>query len=68
MSLSPRKSTLSELMASKMLKPTITVIDIVFIDFIKKISVVEKNLPKEVLLWERKGVKWKIVTATKTNK
>ena len=34
-----------------------------FIDFPKKISVVEKNLPKDILLWERKGVKGKVVTA-----
>ena len=32
-----------------------------FIDF-PKISVVEKNLPKDILLWERKGVKGKVVT------
>ena len=34
-----------------------------FIDFLKKISVVEKNLPKDILPWERKGVKGKVVTA-----
>ena len=34
-----------------------------FIDFSKKISVVEKNLPKDILPWERKGVKGKVVTA-----
>ena len=34
-----------------------------FIDFSKKISVVEKNLPKGILLWEQKYVKWKVVTA-----
>ena len=33
-----------------------------FIDFSKKISVVEKNLPKDILPWERKGVKGKVVT------
>jgi phage anti-repressor protein len=33
-----------------------------FIDFTKKISVVEKNLPKDTLPWERKGVKGKVVT------
>ena len=34
-----------------------------FIDFPKKISVVEKNLPKDILPWEQKGVKGKVVTA-----
>ena len=34
-----------------------------FIDFPKKISVVEKNLPKDIMSWERKGVKGKVVTA-----
>ena len=34
-----------------------------FIDFLKKISVVEKNLPKDILPWEQKGVKGKVVTA-----
>ena len=33
-----------------------------FIDFPKKTSVVEKNLPKDILPWERKGVKGKVVT------
>ena len=33
-----------------------------FIDFPKKISVVEKNLPKDILPWERKGVKGKVIT------
>ena len=33
-----------------------------FIDFPKKISVVEKNLPKDILPWERKCVKRKVVT------
>jgi len=33
-----------------------------FIDFPKKISVVKKNLPKDILPWERKGVKGKVVT------
>ena len=33
-----------------------------FTDFSKKISVVEKNLPKDILPWERKGVKGKVVT------
>ena len=32
------------------------------IDFPKKISVVEKNLPKDILPWEWKGVKGKVVT------
>ena len=32
-----------------------------FIDFCKKIEAVEKNLPKDVLPWERKGVKGKVV-------
>ena len=35
-----------------------------FTDFPKKISVVEKNLPKDILPWERKCVKGKIVTAS----
>jgi len=39
-----------------------------FTHFINKISVVEKNLPKDVLPWEQKGVKWKTVTAADTNK
>ena len=34
-----------------------------FIDFPKKISAVEKNLSKDILPWERKGVKGKVVTA-----
>jgi hypothetical protein len=34
-----------------------------FINFSKKISVVEKNLPKDILPWEQKGVKGKVVTA-----
>ena len=34
-----------------------------FIDFPKKISVVEKNMPNDILPWERKGVKGKVVTA-----
>ena len=33
-----------------------------FTDFCKKIEAVEKNLPKDVLPWKRKGVKRKIVT------
>ena len=33
-----------------------------FIDFPKKISVMEKNLPKDILPWEQKGVKGKVVT------
>ena len=32
-----------------------------FTDFCKKIEAVEKNLPKDVLPWERKGVKGKVV-------
>ena len=32
------------------------------IDFPKKINVVKKNLPKDILLWERKGVKEKVIT------
>ena len=35
---------------------------LLFIDFPKKISVVEKNLPKDILPWERNGVKEKVVT------
>ena len=34
-----------------------------FIDFPKKINYVEKNLPKDILPWERKCVKGKVVTA-----
>ena len=34
-----------------------------FMDFPKKISAVEKNLPKDILPWEQKGVKGKVVTA-----
>jgi hypothetical protein len=34
-----------------------------FTDFSKKIGVVEKNLPKDILPWERKGVKRKVVMA-----
>ena len=34
-----------------------------FTNFSKKISVVEKNLPKVILPWKRKGVKGKVVTA-----
>ena len=34
-----------------------------FIDFSKKISVMKKNLPKDILPWERKCVKGKVVTA-----
>ena len=33
-----------------------------FTDFCKKIEAMEKNLPKDVLPWERKGVKGKVVT------
>ena len=33
-----------------------------FTYFPKKISVVKKNLPKDILPWERKGVKGKVVT------
>ena len=34
-----------------------------FTNFPKKINVVEKNLPKDIMPWERKGVKGKVVTA-----
>ena len=34
-----------------------------FTYFSKKISVVEKNMPKDILPWERKGVKGKVITA-----
>ena len=34
-----------------------------FTDFPKKISVVEKNLPKDMMPWERKGVKGKVITS-----
>ena len=34
-----------------------------FTDFPKNISVVKKNLPKDILPWKRKGVKGKVVTA-----
>ena len=33
-----------------------------FTDFCKKIKAMEKNLPKDVLPWERKGVKGKVIT------
>jgi DNA-binding transcriptional regulator PaaX len=33
-----------------------------FTDFPKKISAMEKNLPKDILPWEWKGVKGKVVT------
>jgi hypothetical protein len=33
-----------------------------FTDFPKKVSAVEKNLPKDILPWERKVVKGKVVT------
>ena len=33
-----------------------------FTDFPKKISVIEKNLPKNILPWKQKGVKGKVVT------
>ena len=33
-----------------------------FTDFCKKIEAVEKNLPKDILPWERKCVKGKVVT------
>jgi hypothetical protein len=33
------------------------------IDFCKKIDVVEKNLPKDVLPWERKCIKGKVIMA-----
>ena len=34
-----------------------------FTDFYKKISVMEKNLHKDILPWKRKGVRGKVVTA-----
>ena len=34
-----------------------------FTDFPKKISVVENNLPNDILPWEQKGVKGKVITA-----
>jgi hypothetical protein len=34
-----------------------------FTDFINKISAVERNLPKDILPWERKGGKGKVVSA-----
>ena len=39
---------------------------LLFTDFTKKISLVEKNLPKDIMPWERKGVKGKVVTAGPT--
>ena len=36
---------------------------LLFTNFPKKISIVEKNLPKDIMTWERKGVKGKVVTA-----
>ena len=35
---------------------------LLFIDFCKKIEAMEKNLSKDVLLWERKCVNGKVVT------
>jgi hypothetical protein len=43
------------------LKLTITTMRRSFTDFSKKISVVKKNLAKDILPWERKGVKGKVV-------
>ena len=37
---------------------------LLFTDFSKKISVVEKNLSKDILPWERKGVKGKLLWAS----
>ena len=34
-----------------------------FIDFPKKINIVEKNLPKVIFSWEWKGIKGKVVTS-----
>ena len=39
---------------------------LLFTDFTKKISLVEKKLPKDIMPWERKGVKGKVVTAGPT--
>ena len=36
---------------------------LLFTDFPKNISVVEKNMSKDILPWERKCVKEKVVTA-----
>ena len=36
---------------------------LLFTDFPKKIIIVEKNLPKDIMPWEQKGVKGKVVTA-----
>ena len=65
--LSLENNTLSELMALMMLKPKCDQMPL-FTDFINKIGVVEKNLPIDVLPWERKGVKWKTITVADTNK
>jgi hypothetical protein len=35
-----------------------------FTNFCKKIEIVQKNLPKNILPWERKGVKGKVITAS----
>jgi hypothetical protein len=35
-----------------------------FKDFCKKIKIVKKILPKDILSWQRKGVKGKVVTAS----
>ena len=35
-----------------------------FTDFSKKIGVMEKNLPKDILPWEQKGVKKKLLQAS----
>ena len=36
---------------------------LLFTDFPKKLSVVEKNQPKDILPWDWKGVKGKVITA-----
>jgi hypothetical protein len=60
--LPPENNTLSELMAWTMLKLTITTMRRSFTDFPKKISVVKKNLLKDIMPWDQKGVKGKVVT------
>jgi hypothetical protein len=62
--LSLGNNTLLELMASKMLKPTITMMRCRYSQTLLRRSVLwKKNLPKDILPWERKGVKGKVVMA-----
>jgi hypothetical protein len=46
-----------------MLKPTITMMRCPYSQTLLRRSVVEKNLPKDTMPWEWKGVKGKVVMA-----